>query len=327
VSEHSRTVASRPTQQRRGWHEGILEQIQELGLDRVVMTAPPSAEVVRGDRFFEPEYLRDAIWSAGVSFAGHLPAQPDSDEQRDVKLTAAASRFTRYYMGSLSFVAFVGLARGIGLDLAPHRCTKAIVHGLPRDSVLGDLGDDVLTCAERPAVWPVDGPMVGTVAELRHHVWGQLYGRNFAPLIELTQKTTRATGKVLWSNAAEMAAFVADQAAVNLSPTAAAPFVEDADALLNAETLPGVAGPNPLRGLIEREPVGEGDFPLGLHTRPHCCITYVLPVRTGLLCGNCPFLSAEDRIALTRERRDGGRGGPAELHSIEVGRRRIRTDE
>jgi Ferric iron reductase FhuF-like transporter len=305
----------------------MLEQIQALGLDRVAMTAPPSAEVVRGDRFLDPEYLRRAIWDAGASFVGHLPAQPDSDEQREVKLTAAASRFTRYYIASLSFVALVGLARGVGLDLAVHRCTKTIAHGLPRDVVLDDLGDDVVTCAERPAAWPIEGSTVGSIDDLRQHVWRQLYGQNFAPLVSLTQKASRATGKLLWSNAAEMVAYVADQAAVSLSPSEAAPFIEDADALLNAEALPGVAGPNPMRGLIERVSVDEPDLPLGLHTRPHCCITYVLPVRTGLLCGNCPFLPVEDRIALVRERRSGERGGPAELHSIAVGRRRIRTEE
>jgi hypothetical protein len=76
--------------------------------------------------------------------------------------------------------------------------------------------------------------------------------------------------------------------------------------------------------LIEWVPVDEPDFPHGVQTRPQCCITYVLPVRTGLLCGNCPFLSVEERMALVRERRTGERGGPAEWHSIEVGRKKIR---
>jgi hypothetical protein len=45
------------------------------------------------------------------------------------------------------------------------------------------------------------------------------------------------------------------------------------------------------------------------------------------LCGNCPFLPLEDRIALTRERVNGARGGPAELRSIEIGRRKLHMSD
>jgi hypothetical protein len=320
------SATAMPADRLRSWQEGMLEQLEALGLaDRIATTPPSSGEVVRGDRFFDAEYLRDAIESAGASLHGLLPVQPKSDEEREVKLAGAASRFTRYYMASLTFAASVALARGVGLDLAVQRCTKVIMHGLPGVYLLGDPGDGVVKCAQRPAAWPVDGQMVETIGEVRAHVWKQLYGEHFAPLIALTQETTRATGNLLWSNAAEMVAFVADQAVALLDPTDAATFVEDADALLNADVVPGIAGPNPMRGLIEWVPVDDPDFPRGVQLRPHCCITYVLPVRTGLLCGNCPFLPLEDRIALTRERLSGGRGGPAELKSIEIGRRKLRT--
>jgi hypothetical protein len=320
------SATATPAERLRAWQEEMLEQLGRLGLaDRIATTAPSSGEVVRGDRLFDTEYLRGAIESAGASLHGRLAVQPKSDEERDVKLAAAASRFTRYYMSSVTFAALVGLARGVGLDLAAHRCTKVIVHGLPGVYLLGDPGDGVVKCAERPGAWPIDGQTVATTGELRAHVWKQLYGEHFAPLIALTREVTRAPSNLLWSNAAEMVAFVADQAVALLDPTEAAPFVEDADALLNADRVPGVAGPNPMRGLIEWIPVDEPDFHRGVQLRPHCCITYVLPVRTGLLCGNCPFLPLEERIALTRERLEGGRGGPAELRSIEIGRRKIRT--
>jgi hypothetical protein len=326
VSRGVDSATATPAERLRAWQQGMLEQLEALGLaDRIVTTPPSSGEVVRGDRFFDAEYLRGAIESAGASLHGRLAVQAKSDEEREVKLAAAASRFTRYYMSSLAFAAFVGLARGVGLDLAAHRCTKVITNGLPGLYLLGDPGDGVVKCAERPAAWPIDGQTVATIGELRAHVWKQLYGEHFAPLIALTQETTRATGSLLWTNAAEMVAFVADQAAALLDPTEAAPFVEDADALLNADVVPGIAGPNPMRGLIEWVPVDEPDFPRGVQLRPHCCITYVLPVRTGLLCGNCPFLPLEDRIALMRERLEGGRGGPAELRSIEIGRKKLRT--
>jgi hypothetical protein len=322
------SASATPADRLQAWQEGMLEELEALGLaDRIVTTPPSSGEVVRGDRFFDAEYLRGAIESAGASLHGRLPVQAKSDEEREVKLAAAASRFTRYYMASLTFTAFVGLARGVGLDLAAQRCTKVIMHGLPGVSLLGDPGDGVVKCAERPAAWPIDGQTVATIDELRAHVWKQLYGENFVPLIALTQETTRATGNLLWSNAAEVVAFVADQAVALLDPTEAAPFVEEADALLNADVVPGIAGPNPMRGLIEWVPVDEPDFPRGVQLRPHCCITYVLPVRTGLLCGNCPFLPLEDRIALTRERLNAGRGGPAELRSIEIGRRKLRAPD
>ncbi|MGH9246535.1 MAG: hypothetical protein ACRD29_19935 [Acidimicrobiales bacterium] len=74
--------------------------------------------------------------------------------------------------------------------------------------------------------------------------------------------------------------------------------------------------------------VGEPDFSLGVQTRRHCCITFLLPERLGRLCSNCPFLPVDDRMALIRERRSGpdrAPDGPAERRSIEHGLPKLKS--
>ena len=106
ASEASGRVADASREPQSEWLEGMLEQLEALDLaSRIVTTPPASGEVVRGDRFLDADYLRGAIESAGASLHGRLPVQPKSDEAREVKLMAAASRFTRYYMASVTFAA------------------------------------------------------------------------------------------------------------------------------------------------------------------------------------------------------------------------------
>jgi len=167
---------------------------------------------------------------------------------------------------------------------------------------------------------------VPTVDDLRRRVWGQLYGAHLAPLFAAVNEVTGASANLLWSNAAEWADYIADVAVWHLAPEDAAPIVAESEALFDAETLPGVAGPNPLKGLVRRDPVDGPDFPRGIQLRRHCCITYQLPSRTGRLCFNCPFLPLDERIALARETQGPApsSGGPAELRSMAIGRGKIR---
>lgn len=311
------------------WQEGLLEQLRDLGpeiADRVLTGPPPGATLVRAERFGNPDFLRSAIADCGESQFGRLPGDDGAGDELDWRPAAAASRFTRHYAGSLTALALVALAHGVGLDLGSHRCVKVLVAGMPRQHLLDTSGDGIRTCAERPATWPVPGVRMKTLDELRRYVWRQLYAEHLAPLFTRTQEISGASAKLLWSNAAEWVGYLADVAIDQLGEQRAAPLVAESELLLAADSLPGVDGPNPLRGLLDWAPTDAPDFPRGVQTRRHCCITYLLPSRTGLLCGNCPFLPLDDRIALDRERRDPeqGRGGPAELRSIDIGRQKLR---
>jgi len=181
----------------------------------------------------------------------------------------------------------------------------------------------ILRCRERPTQWPIgEGPVVDSLAELRAHVWRKLYAENVVPLFERVQQLTKVAPRLLWSNCAQWPAMVSDAAEEYLNSGRARAYVEDRIAVLQADALPNVAGPNPMRGLIEWLPTDAPEYPSGVQTRKVCCVTYMLPDRLGRLCQNCSLLPAEDRVALMRERHGvpmGSPGGPAEQRAIEVG--------
>jgi Ferric iron reductase FhuF-like transporter len=328
-----------------GWRRGLAGQLDDLGRwfeGRLVPEPDADVEVVPAERFLDLDYLRDAVTRAGEGLAqwwGHEQPDVDQSDQSDddddddegdenVDLRLAVSRFTRHYTASLTAVALVGLARGVGLDLSAANCQLVIWRDLPFRTVLTLDDDRVLTCPSRPAAWPVQGRSVATVGELREHVWRGLYAGNIAPLLSRVRQLTRVTRSLMWTNAAEWVGLVSDAAEEYLTPDEAPPFVADRMALLAAPTLPGLDGPNPLLDRVEWVPVDGSEFPREVMTRQVCCGTYLLADRGGRLCQNCPFLPLEDRVALIRERHGvsmGGAGGPAEQRSIELGRRRMKA--
>jgi ferric iron reductase protein FhuF len=310
------------------WQDGLLTKLGSLGADvgsRVVMSPPEASDLVPAERFSDPNYLREAMLDTGHSLVGSTE-DAVADHAPEVKLAVAASRFTRHYVSSLTASALVALVHGVGIDLSARRCIKVVHRGIPKQHLVGESDEGVIGCEERPSVWPIPSARVSTVDDLRQYVWTRLYAEHLAPLFVTTAEIAGAAPSLLWSNAAEWVAHTADMAYQHLGPVDALPYVEEVDALLGANALPGVEGPNPLRGLIAWVPVDASDFPRGVHTRRHCCITYLLPVRLGRLCGNCPFLPLPERMAMVREARatNNARGGPAERRSIEIGLQKLR---
>jgi hypothetical protein len=186
--------------------------------------------------------------------------------------------------------------------------------------------DEVLRCTPRPTTWPVSGPAVATVAQLRAHVWTNLYARNLRPLFAAIAEMVNVPERLLWTNAAEWVAIVMEAVVDHLPPAAAAAVIAEGRALLEADSLPGFAGaPNPLRGRLHWVPFEDGQIRQEVQTRHLCCLVYLHTDRHGRLCQNCPLLPLPDRAALVRERQGLGMtkpGGPAELRSMEIGLRR-----
>jgi hypothetical protein len=316
-----------PGPARSDWRGHLIAELGRLGPDissRVLAVAPSAADIVPAERFHDRVFLRRAIDDCGMSLVGARDSMADSAE---VRPAVAASRFTRHYVSSITAAALVALAQGVGLDLSANRCVMVVRQGMPRQLLVGPMDERVRICRERPTTWPVEGSVVRGVEDLREYVWRRLYAAHLAPLFAIITDLTGASPRLLWSNAAEWVAQVADVATEHLAPAAATVLHKEAAAVLDANTLPGIDGANPLKGLVEWVDVDAPDFPRGLQTRRHCCITYLLPARLGRLCENCPFLSIPDRVALCRETRMNGptRGGPAELRSIEIGLGKIRT--
>ncbi len=307
--------------------DALVAQLKELDRwfeGRLVPEPAPSDELVPAERYLEPDFLRDAIARAASTqlHAKHyVPGLELPDDDATIDLRIAVSRFTRQYASSLSAVALVALGRGVGLDLSAPRCRMIVRSNIPFLVSVETREDEALRCAERPTTLPASGPTVATLAELREHVWRKLYAENIGPLLERAREVTRVSPRLMWSNVAEWPGLVSDAADEYLSPERAAPFVEDRIALLDAPALPGIDGPNPMRGLLEwSDPVP--DMPHGHAYRHVCCVTFYLPDRLGRLCANCPFLTAEERLAMVRERRGvpmGTPGGPAEQHAIQRG--------
>ena len=217
-------------------------------------------------------------------------------------------------------------ARGVGLDVSASNVRFVIRGNVPFIASLRSDGTPPLRCRERPTAWPVDGPVVDTVDELRAYVWRKLYAEHLVPLFARALELTKVSPRLMWSNAAEWVAIVSDAADEYLDPEGAEPFVADRVALLGAASLPGLAGENPMRDLMAWDAFDAPDFPHGVERRRICCLTYMLEDRLGRLCGNCPFLSLDERIAMVREEHGvpmGTPGGPAQARSITVGRRKL----
>lgn len=317
-------------QARPAWHAslaGELERLDRWLRGRFVPEPAPTDEVVPATQYHDLDYLRAAI-SRG-KFTTMSPPIDVSGENVDVDLRIAVSRFTRQYSSSVSAVALTALANGVGLDCSAARCRVIIRANIPFLTVLDVPEGEPLRCGERPTTWPVEGREVATLGELREFVWRKLYAENLAPLFARTREVTRVATNLAWTNAAEWVANVSDAADEYLTPEEAKPYREDRLALLDAPTIPGIPGANTLRGLVDWLPYDAPDFPHGVQTRGICCVTYMLPDRLGRLCQNCGFLPIQDRVDLIRERHGkpmGTPGGPAEKHSIAVGRRKLGLD-
>lgn len=276
-----------------GWRAELARRVDAVGaMARGRFVAEPGGERVSGERLLEPGILSAAVGRA-------RPAGGASGDPKDLDPRIALSRMSRAYCASLTCVALVGLANGVGVDLSPGRCTVTFHDDLPSRLWLEDEARPV-RWEGRPVAWAVGGPVVATVEQLREYVWTNLYARNLRRLFDIAVGMVNVPARLLWSNAAEWVGVVMDSAIGNLEPDRAEPIVAECRAVLTAETLPGFGGePNPLRGLVEWKPFDGGE---GIQTRHLCCLVYQHTDRHGRLCWNCPLLPLPQRAALGRER-------------------------
>jgi hypothetical protein len=314
------------------WQASVVDILRDLGRwtdGRYAAELPADAEVASAEQYVDPATLRNGvlrIYSANVKQASPTTDHGFTDEAAP-DLRIAISRFTRH-AACVSAAALAALGCGVGLDAAAKNCRFIIRGNVPFIAHLASDGAPPVRCRERETSWPLYGPVVETLAELREYVWRGLYAGWLAPLFERAGDITRVSPRLMWTNAAEWVSMVSNAADEYLGPERAAPFVEDRVALFSAETLPGVPGPNPMQDLIEWQPYIAPDFPHGVERRRICCMTYMLSDRLGRLCSNCPFLSLEERVALVREEHGqpmGSPGGPAQRRAIEAGLRKLGT--
>ncbi len=314
------------------WRQRLAEEISRLGRwfqGRHGFEADKSTETIPATRYFDPDFLRQAIAASHTVRPELLFRDPPESESVDTEvdsdLRIAVSRVVRHYSGCLSAAAYTALAHGVALDMSPRNCRFRTRLGLPFTLVLDSMGEGAVVTAERPTTWGIRARSVSTLVEARDHVWRTLYGAHLAPLFETVRSITRVSARLLWTNAAEWSGMISDSADEYLGGEGRF-YVEDSRALLRSPAIPGVPGDNPLRGLVVWDEVSHPRYPHGIHRRMSCCLTYLLDDRRGRLCQNCPLLPIDKRLALVRERfreEMGTGGGPAEREAIRHGLRRI----
>lgn len=310
------------------WQDSLRQEMSALGRSgngRFADRSDPRFGFVPVTRLLEEPYLRGLIQRAGGT-----EGVADGRARAAMDLTIAVSRFARQYCGAVSAAALIGLAHGVGIDMSMRHCSVTLTNiDLPVTrrrfvTAIELTAAQVVRCAARPTSLPVTGPVVACVEDLREYVWSRLFGANYHRLFAVVRAVAPTVSPaLLWTSAAEYVGALRDAAEQHLTAAAAAPYVADCRALLEDETLPGVAGPNPLRGRLCWQAAGP-DAPRGVLTRQVCCLNYLLPERDGLLCQNCPHLPPADRLALAEERSStpGASGGPAQRKAQEVGRNR-----
>lgn len=278
------------------WRAALARELDRTGYLRGRFVQSPDAAdtLVPAERYFDRDYLRWAIAQTVPALRGRARVQERS-------MRVAVSRFSRRYASLLSAASLVGMANGIVPDVSPANCT-IVIRPSGQYHLLLDPAAGVTRCAQRPARWPVRGPTVATVEELRATLCRTLYAGHLAPIYALALQLVPVAPRLVWSSAAEWVGIVADHMERCLGGAAAGPYLADRDALLGAAALPGIPAPNPLRDRIFWEPAERHGCAAPVQTRRHCCLTFVLEDRLGELCENCPHLPLEDRVTLLRNK-------------------------
>jgi hypothetical protein len=278
--------------------DAVTRQLDRMGASVRGRFVPPWAiadqEVQPVSAYLDPAHLET-----------QMPRTIPVSDVADVDRRVIGSRFVREHVLGVVPPVLVGLAMGIGIDASAARA-QSVWHNwhLRGSSAFAphslSVGTDAFAlCAECHPSPRAAVTMVPTHEALRTQVWRQLFAEHLAPLNDTVLGMVKLSPRVLWASAAEAAGRVATLAAEQLSPEAARPFIDEVDALLAADRLPGISGANPIRGLLRWKDIGRSDFPHGLMLRTVCCMCFTLPDRRGqIYCGTCPLPSVETLIAV-----------------------------
>ena len=215
-------------------------------------------------------------------------------EEEDIR--AAASRFMRRYLLSVSAPAYLSLANGVAWELTLDRISIVMRPDLPLGAVIDLRGLPAHTTAERPTAWPVDGTAVATLNELRERALRPLFGDVHVRSFERVLGHVRVSPKLLWSTAAENVDYYYDNALSLLDGSERERFAADREHILFGDALPGIEGQSPIKGLLGWDDFRDDPlFPRLLQVRTMCCVNYVVPGRDPRYCRTCGLLTPEQR--------------------------------
>jgi ferric iron reductase protein FhuF len=162
-------------------------------------------------------------------------------------------------------------------------------------------GATVYVSAARPTTWPIKAVSVPSVEELRSRALESLFRDHLVPAFERVHSAIGVSEKLIWTTAAESIEYMYEHARPYFDDAGWAPLDEDRAPIHFADTVPGIQGANPMKGLLEWEDFGDPEVPGPLQLRRVCCINYVIPGRKPQYCRTCGLLSASERHRLWRQ--------------------------
>src|SRR5205823_8999292 len=172
-----------------------------------------------------------------------------SKDPSEEDIRAAASRFMRRYLLSVAAPAFVALANGVAWDLTLDRISVVMRPDLALGAVIDIGGLETYTSPERPSPWPVSGSAVA-LDELRGRALRPLFADVHVRSFERVLSHVHVSQRLLWSTAAENVDYYYDNALALLGGEERARYAADRERTLFGDTLPGVEGESPLKGLL-----------------------------------------------------------------------------
>ena len=255
---------------------------------------PTCWEVVAAEDLLRLENLRGYFTRAISEWSDH----PSEEDQR-----AAASRFLRRYVGSVAAAALIPLSGGVVLDVAIPRVQLVIRSDLTLGTVVDLAGATAYVSPVRPTTWPIEAVSLPSVEELRQRAYERLFRDHLVPALERIYSVIGVSWKLMWTTVAESIEYLYEHAPPYFDDAGWAAVAEDRD-VIRADTVPGIAGANPMKGLLEWEDFGDPEIPGPQQVRRVCCVNYVVPGRntgqTGGYCRGCGLLPAEERHRLWR---------------------------
>ena len=262
----------------------------------VYFRRPACWEAVDAEELLRLENLRGYFTRAINEWSDH----PSEEDQR-----AAASRFLRRYIGSIAAAALIPLSGGVALDVAIPRVQLLIRSDLTLGTVIDLDGATVYGSAARPTAWPVPAVSLPSVEELRHRAFESLFRDHLVPAFERVYSAIGVSEKLIWTTAAESIEYMYEHARPYFDDAGWAPVGQDRAVVQFADTVPGIVGANPMKGLLEWEDFGDPEVPGPRQLRRICCVNYVIPGRAGQgagsgYCRTCGLLSASERQRLWR---------------------------
>jgi hypothetical protein len=205
----------------------------------------------------------------------------------------ATANFVRFYVASLTSALELPLAHGVAFDLSIPRVSLIIKEHEAMGVVLDTDGAPGWVDRDHPNPWPLPGAEPVSASELRERAFATYFSGHLTPMIDQVAVEARLARAVLWAHVAEQIEEFAEEAMYVASDSVREVIDADRRLLLFGDEIPGVEGPNPVRGLLQWDDFDDPVLPRPIQMRSACCLFHQLP--RGPHCRSCERIPFEER--------------------------------